>query len=391
MRPLVAHIVRIPKDEELPLQHWAIDGLPRVNGKRERQFFRTKDDAERKLATIKKKLRKEGEKALLISDALRIEAIECSESLKPLNVSLRVAVDFYIAHHKAAAQSCTVESAVTEYLKNQELKRRSERHIADLNYRLGVFNEEFGTRSIGTLSVHEVEAWLHGLGQAPKSLNNFHTAVSALFSFSVKRAYTPANPFDAIDKVRVPAKAPGILSPEQCEKLLNAADSKILPLLAIQAFCGVRSAETLRLSWSDIDTNRGHVQVAAEHAKGARRRLVDIPDNLKEWLRPYANLSGKLWLRSQMEFYRDLDAARVSASITEWPSNALRHSFASYHLAYHQNAAALALQMGHTSQTMIFSNYREVVTREDAEAYWSIRPKAKSGRKIIPMKGANAA
>ena len=288
--------------------------------------------------------------------------------LKPLNVSLKEAVNFYIAHHKAAAQSCTVEAAVTEYLKNQELKRRSERHIADLNYRLGVFKEKFGTRSIGTLSVHEVEAWLHGLGQAPKSLNNFHTAVSALFSFSVKRAYTPANPFDAIDKVRVPAKAPGILSPEQCEKLLNAADSKILPLLAIQAFCGVRSAETLRLSWSDIDTNRGHVQVAAEHAKGARRRLVDIPDNLKEWLRPYANLSGKLWPRSQMEFYRDLDAARVSAGITEWPSNALRHSFASYHLAYHQNAAALALQMGHTSQTMIFSNYREVVTREDAEA-----------------------
>lgn len=391
MRPLVAHIVRIPKDEELPLQHWAIDGLPRVNGKRQRQFFQTKDDAERKLGTIKKKLRKEGEKALLISDALRIEAIECSELLKPLGVSLRDAANFYIVHHKAAAKSCTVEAAVTEYLKNQELKRRSERHIADLNYRLGVFKGKFATRSMGALSVHEVEAWLHGLGQAPKSLNNFHTAVSALFSFSVKRAYTPANPFDAIDKVRVPAKAPGILSPEQCQKLLNAADSKILPLLAIQAFCGVRSAETLRLSWSDIDTTRGHVQVAAEHAKGARRRLVDISENLKEWLKPYANRSGKLWSRSHMEFYRDLDAARVSAGISEWPSNALRHSFASYHLAYHQNAAALALQMGHTSQTMIFSNYREVVTRHQAERYWSIQPKERPAGNIISMKSGRAA
>jgi hypothetical protein len=75
MKPLVAHLVRIPKDENLPLQHWAIDGLPRLNGKRQRKFFRTKDAAERALASVKVKLRKEGEKALLITDTLRIEAV----------------------------------------------------------------------------------------------------------------------------------------------------------------------------------------------------------------------------------------------------------------------------------------------------------------------------
>jgi len=83
VKPLVAHIVRIPTDESLPLQYWAIDGLPRVNRKRKRKFFRTKDAAERELATVKKKLRKEGEKALLISDALRIEALDCQDRLKP--------------------------------------------------------------------------------------------------------------------------------------------------------------------------------------------------------------------------------------------------------------------------------------------------------------------
>lgn len=188
VRPLIAHIVRIPKDESLPVQHWVIDGLPRVNGKRQRKFFRTKEDAERELAATKKKLRKEGEKALLIPDSLRIEAIEAAELLKPFSVSLKDAISFYVAHRQAAAKSCTVEAAVTEYLKNQELKRRSDRHIADLNYRLGVFKEKFAIRSIGTLSVHEIEDCLHGLGQAPKSINNFHVAVSALFSFAVKRA-----------------------------------------------------------------------------------------------------------------------------------------------------------------------------------------------------------
>jgi len=86
-----------------------------------------------------------------------------------------------------------------------------------------------------------------------------------------------------------------------------------------------------------------------------------------------------------MEFYRDLETARVKAGISKWPSNALRHSYATYHLTFHQNAAALALQMGHTSQAMIFSNYREVVTKQDTERYWSISlPRAAAN--IIPIK-----
>jgi integrase len=322
MKPLVAHLVRIPKDENLPLQHWAIDGLPRLNGKRQRKFFRTKEAAERALASVKVKLRKEGEKALLITDTLRIEAFDCFKLLKPYGASLKDAVRFYIAHHEAASKSCTVE--LDEYLKIQRLKRRSDRHIADLKYRLG------------------------------------------------------------LDKVRVPAKAPGILSPEECENLLNAAGDDILPLVSIQAFCGVRSAETLRLNWSDVDLTRGFVQIAAEQAKGARRRLVEMPANLKAWLLPDGARTGALWPWSHKEYYRLLEAARVKARIGKWPSNALRHSYASYHLAYHQNAAALALQMGHTSQAMIFSNYREVVARQDAKRYWDIKP-ARAAANVIPM------
>ena len=110
-----------------------------------------------------------------------------------------------------------------------------------------------------------------------------------------------------------------------------------------------------------------------------------MSENLKEWLLAYTDRSGKLWPRSHMEFYRDLETARADAGIGKWPSNALRHSYASYHLAFHQNAAALALQMGHMSQAMIFSNYREVVTKQDAERYWRIEP-AQAATNVIPIK-----
>ena len=69
-----------------------------------------------------------------------------------------------------------------------------------------------------------------------------------------------------------------------------------------------------------------------------------------------------------------LDAIRFAAGLTRWPHDALRHSFASYHLARWNDAAALALQMGHTTTAMIFSHYRRVVKESDAARYWNMFP-----------------
>ena len=71
--------------------------------------------------------------------------------------------------------------------------------------------------------------------------------------------------------------------------------------------------------------------------------------------------------------YRRKFAKALKASgIKEWPDNALRHSFASYHLAAGQDAAATALQLGHTESRTLFAHYRELVRAEGA--YWQIKP-----------------
>jgi hypothetical protein len=47
-----------------------------------------------------------------------------------------------------------------------------------------------------------------------------------------------------------------------------------------------------------------------------------------------------------------------SAGITEWPENAMRHSFVSYRLAT-QNAPQTALESGH-DQAVSFAHYQEL-------------------------------
>ena len=110
--------------------------------------------------------------------------------------------------------------------------------------------------------------------------------------------------------------------------------------------------------------DRGVVEVPARAAKTRRRRLVTIQPNLEAWLA----LDGELRAIGPMTV-----RAVIRASKVEWHHNVTRHSFVSYHLAQFQNAGKTALQAGHTEQ-MLFSNYRELVTPDQAKEFWEIRP-----------------
>jgi len=57
-----------------------------------------------------------------------------------------------------------------------------------------------------------------------------------LFEYGVKRALLSRNPMRAVERVKAVDKPPGIFTPEQLKKLLEAAHGDILPALAIQAF-----------------------------------------------------------------------------------------------------------------------------------------------------------
>jgi integrase len=78
-------------------------------------------------------------------------------------------------------------------------------------------------------------------------------------------------------------------------------------------------------------------------------------------------------------------ADRVRAGIESWPSNGLRHSYASYHLAYHKDAPALSLEMGHVSPNMVFKHYRQRVLPDIANQWWSIYPVEFSNVVKIPV------
>jgi hypothetical protein len=121
--------------------------------------------------------------------------------------------------------------------------------------------------------------------------------------------------------------------------------------------------------------------VKARHSKTARRRLVTMQPNLRAWLAPYRAHRGPV-CPSNLRLRTEADRERAGLR-HNWPSNALRHSFGSYHLAHFKDAAALALQMGN-SVDVIFRHYRELVRPKEAERYWQIKPgETAAGKKLV--------
>jgi integrase len=127
---------------------------------------------------------------------------------------------------------------------------------------------------------------------------------------------------------------------DELRLLLDKAPADLVPMFAIGAFAGLRTAELVRLEWSDLNIHRGHINIPAVKSKTARRRLITMEPNLQAWLSPYTSQTGRLWTKHRDNYHFVVTQFWKAAGIAKWAHNALRHSFASYHLARHQGRSA---------------------------------------------------
>jgi Site-specific recombinase XerD len=367
----------------------------RQSGKRSQKFFETKEEA-KSFADFKNAERKNnGLTHAAFPETLRIMAQECTDALRDYGKTIRDAVDHYLAHLKASEKSCTAQELVKELVKAKAADGVGKRHLDDLRTRLGVrgkkkdkisptsFAATFNDKLVAEISSAQIDDWLRSLDVGPQTRNHYRANVLQAFNFAVRHGYAPTNPVEGASKAKVVRETPGILSVEEAGALLVNAAPEILPYFAIGLFAGLRRAEIERLDWSEVDFESGLIEVTAAKAKTAQRRFVTLQPNLRAWLLPLRKLKGPI-TPPRDNFRQLFTEARIAAGITDWPDNALRHSFASYHLAHFKNAASTALELGHHDSRVTFAHYRELVKPKEAARYWKLRPAAK-GRKIVQM------
>jgi integrase len=279
-----------------------------------------------------------------------------------------------------------IEGALTE-----KSKSKRPAYLADLGKRWRRFERWLPAdrrTAINGITRLDIRRFLNDCKLRPIGERNMLRNLSVLFSWAVNQHHMAENPCLGIvlEESTTRKSAVRILSIEEVRKLLhlvaegftveadereknswrekfgaisiNVPPMDLTAIVAIGCFGRVRPEESARMTWNMVDVKRKHIDLPAEISKAGERRIVDMSDNLLEWLLPCRKQSGPLL---PVNFRRKRWALCQEMNWKEWPDDILRHSYGSYHLAQHRNAALTAEQMGHKNVRMLYAHYREVV------------------------------
>jgi integrase len=352
--------------------------------------------------------------ALELSGADRDAYLAALRELRPLDVPLNVAVAEYVKarqfnvpiveaaksyaeSHNAKLPEKTVAEVYEEMLEAKRRDGASEVYLHDLKMRVGPFSRAFKD-TIANVQTADIDAWLRTLKLSPRSRNNHRNAVVLLFNFAKSAGYLNRDRTTAADHTALARKkveAIEVFTPQEFARLLTAADDIILPLFVLAGFCGLRTAEIMRLRWEDIRWQESSIIISAAIAKTRARRLAPLTDPAAAWLSKWRLAKGRVLALDQPDQrVRSIcKAARLFVRVNksgieevEWKHNGLRHSFITYRLATLKDPVRVSFEAGNSPQ-VIRSNYDAVATEQEGKLWFSILPK--TAENVVQMaKGA---
>jgi len=350
--------------------------------------FRTKKAAEKFVLDKEVEIANRGREAAALHDSVAKDAAWAVKALKPYGVTLRDVVADYLHRRQAAEKSSRIDEAIDEFIDLKKAAEKSARYIGDLRYKLRKFADDHDGLLLSEITPMTLDQWLEGLGVSPVTRNGYRRVLTVFFEWGGKRGYCDReqNAARATEIATEKAKRVPIFTVAEMRVTLDAAPAELLPVIALGAFAGLRPEEINRLDWKAIDLLRKRIDIDAGVSKTAAHRYVPISETLFQWIQPYAKSAGKV---APLNFYRRLcDFHQILAEKDDktgrpaviWKHNVLRHSFASYALAKEEDAARVALWLGHASPSMTFKHYRERVTPEAATEYFDVLPKREKGK-----------
>lgn len=271
----------------------------------------------------------------------------------------------------------TVPSLVAKFAAAKKAEGLSALYVDDIEKKLTRFSNTFRGH-IGSIKAEEISQWIFARAKG-RHANNLRAAIATLFSFARAEGYLSRDKKHAAELVRRVKERPppiGIYRPGELLAVLAKAQGRTRTAMAIAAFGGLRITEVFRLEWSDVNLERGHIVVQAGKAKTASRRIVPILPALNAWLKLVPADERRGFVTPQyanLENISRVFSGAFDGTGVEFKQNGFRHSFASYRLATVKSADQVALEMGN-SPRKLFTNYRELVTEEDAAKWFAVLP-----------------
>ena len=283
-----------------------------------------------------------------------------------------------------------VADVYTKFLAGLDRDGASVRYIEDCKSRMGQIKDTF-RGFIHAVEKIDLENWINAKKISIKTRKNYRTAAVTLWSFAKAEGYLPRDrqteaellPNRKRTKAAKLSAEIGVYEPADLRKILAHAPAHLLPVFAIGAFAGLRSAELHRLTWDNIHPS--FIQVDADDSKNAVKRHAPVPIALKEWLAGVKR--GENDQRLCARFAHENALARAMTKVVrdagvEPVHNGLRHTFCSARVAETDDVKKTSREAGN-SVAVILKHYVKVMTKAKATAWFNVRPDAPTSEKVV--------
>jgi integrase len=370
-------------------RQWKVE-LPAAitpNGKRQRFFFSTKQEALNFCEEQRIRLKNHGTVGMSSLSVTELaQASSAFDQLKAYKVPLNEVVSDWISRRQAAAASIQFEAAMDAFMARDARSVSYSRSLRQTRNRLQSLHKKL----LSTITPEHLERAMDGM---PASVRNFTIRIlGGLFNFGIKRGYCTENPCKRLELTRIDRAEIEIYTPAEVAAIFAAAEKhnpQLIPFLAVSFFCGLRLAEVLRLDWSAIDLHENFVRLQAAITKKRQARHIDFAENCKAWLAPHTTDAGPV-----VPFTPDVLRKRLAALGERHKvltiKHGARHSFASYWLAKFGDINQLCRFLGHDDPETTFKHYAKAATKREAEKFWAIMPEPIRAKKIIAFGKARA-
>lgn len=233
---------------------------------------------------------------------------------------------------------------------------------------------------------------LYDLGLSPRSQARIISGIKQFYAFLFLEEEIQDDPSELIELPKIGRKLPEVLSIEEIDRMIAAADDgkaegeRNRAILETLYSCGLRVSELINLRFEDLHFDEGFVRVIG---KGNKERLVPVSPSVREEITQYRNNSrmavpvqagnekivflnrrGAQLTRVMIFTIIRKTAERAGIRKTVSP-HTFRHSFATHLLEGGANLRAIQEMLGHESitTTEIYTHLDERFLRDAIISY----------------------
>ena len=280
---------------------------------------------------------------------------------------------------KKQERTVSFEKAVEAALEAR--RERRVRTIYDFRYFTRRFMKRcpgLARRKVRAISPQECAQYIEQAFDTPRQRQKARLILSGVFGTAVKRGWCDANPVARVEAPRVVEQQVPILTPQEIEQITTTAekyqDGSCAAAVGMMLYAGIRPHEVARLTWAQVDLRERAIYILPQHSKTGGARRVTIHKPLMKILRRYQGSppEKKICPPDWLHHWRELrKAAGWNTPAHPWPQDALRHTFASYHLSHFRSYAELQVEIGHRDATLLRTRYVDQRGVRSSAQFWA--------------------